>query len=111
MPDTVDFADGPRLNGPLVGQDQDDDEAREEYARHARRAHYEQEDRYRTRVREAVSTAFRQAEEHPENSWLTGPPRPVRVDDPDKPLLLEAATAESYLALEPTDPVLSTARR
>ncbi|WP_405716339.1 hypothetical protein OG264_38550 (plasmid) [Streptomyces xanthophaeus] len=111
MPDTVDLTDGPRLNGPLVDQNQDDDEVREQYARRARQAHYEQEQRYRTRVREAVSTAFRQAEEHPEGSLLTGPPLPVRVDNPDKPLLLEAATAESYLALEPTDPVLSAAGR
>lgn len=111
MPDTVAFADGPRLNDPGFGQDQDDDEARERYARRARQAHYEQEQRYRMRVREAVSTAFRLAEEHPEDSWLTGPLLPVRVDDPDKPLLLEAAMAESYLALEPTDPVLSTAGR
>ncbi|MGW7138971.1 hypothetical protein, partial [Streptomyces xanthophaeus] len=111
MPDTVDLTDGPRLNGPLVDQNQDDDEVREQYARRARQAHYEQEQRYRTRVREAVSSAFRQAEEHPEGSWLTGSPLPVRVDNPDKPLLLEAATAESYLALEPTDPVLSAAGR
>ncbi|MEV5898420.1 hypothetical protein [Streptomyces sp. NPDC052127] len=36
MPDTVTFADGPRLNDPGFGQDQDDDEAREQYARRAR---------------------------------------------------------------------------
>ncbi|WP_328733826.1 hypothetical protein [Streptomyces bobili] len=58
-----------------------------------------------------MSTAFRLADEHPEDSSLTGPLLPVRVDDPDKPLLLEAATPESYLTLEPTDPVLSTAGR
>ncbi|MEU0896762.1 hypothetical protein [Streptomyces massasporeus] len=111
MPDTVAFAHGPRLNDPGFGQDQEDDEAREQYARRARQAHYEQEQRYRTRVREAVRTAFRLAEEHTEDSSLTGPLLPLRVDDPDKPLLLEAATPESYLALEPTDPVLSTAGR
>ncbi|MFG3266254.1 MULTISPECIES: hypothetical protein [Streptomyces] len=107
------FADGPRLNDPGFGQDQDnDDAAREQYARRARQAHYEQEQRYRTRVHVAVSTAFRLADEHPEDSSLTGPLLPVRVkNDPDKPLLLEAATPESYLTLEPTDPVLSTAGR
>ncbi|MFF7113497.1 hypothetical protein ACFY91_14485 [Streptomyces albogriseolus] len=111
LPDTVAFAGGPRLNDPSFGQDQEDDEVREQYGRRARQAHYEQEQRYRTRVREAVSTAFRLTEKHQEDSSLTGQLLPVRVDDPDKPLLLEAATAESYLALEPTDPVLSTAGR
>ncbi|MFG2439676.1 hypothetical protein [Streptomyces sp. NPDC048508] len=110
MPDTVGF-DGLRLDDPGFGGDPEDDEFRELYARRARQAHYEQEQRYRTRVREAVSTAFRLTEEHPEDSYLTGPVLPVRVDDPDEPLLLEAATAEAYLALELTDPVLSTSGR
>ncbi|MGW6418378.1 gamma-glutamyltransferase [Streptomyces sp. NPDC055055] len=108
MPDTMAFAGIPHLNDSGFGQAQDYDEAREQYARQARQAHYEQEQRYQTRVREAVTTAFRRAQTHPEESRLTDTPLPVRVDNPDKPLLLEAATAESYLALEPTDPVLST---
>jgi hypothetical protein len=109
MPNTAVSAGVPRLDHPGFGQDQDDD-AREQYARRARQAQYEQEQLDQTRVREAVDTAFWQAEEHPEDSRLTGP-LPVRVDDPDKPMLLEAVTAESYLALEPADPLLSTAGR
>lgn len=78
MPDTLAFADGPRLNDPGFGQDQDDDEAREQYARRARQAHYEQEQRYRTRVREAVRTL-----RNPEDSWLTGcPAQSVRPSVP-----------------------------
>lgn len=78
MPDTLAFADGPRLNDPGFGQDQDDDEAREHYARRAPQAHYEQEQRYRTRVREAVRTLRNQ-----EDSWLTGcPAQSVRPSVP-----------------------------
>ncbi|MFJ3205077.1 hypothetical protein [Streptomyces sp. NPDC086989] len=103
IPDTGDAVSGP--------WPRDHDDAREQHARRTRESYYEREEQYRAFVREEVIRGFREAEDAPSGGSFTGEPLPVALDDPRESGLLEAATAETYMAVEPTDPVLSTIGR
>ncbi|MFJ6620713.1 hypothetical protein ACIQOW_24450 [Kitasatospora sp. NPDC091335] len=91
---------------PLAGLDEDD--RREERSRRARRTFYDREHELLPRTKRDMADAYGEAERAPEGPVGTGfrpePPDPVRE-------LLEARTAETYLAIEPTDPVLAPYRR
>jgi hypothetical protein len=87
-----------------------DDEEREEYSRAIRRAYYEREEERGPRLRADIRDGFAQAD-----AWFWGdllPERQVEVfmEDPEGSGLLEGTTAETYLAIEHTAPVLANAR-
>lgn len=87
-----------------------EDEQREEYSRDSRRAYYEQEEERGPRLRADVRRAFAQAEAQSWGELLPGRDARVSLEDPEASGLLEATTAETYLATAFTEPVLTSYR-
>ncbi|MFG2260267.1 hypothetical protein [Streptomyces mirabilis] len=79
------------------------DEEREEMSRKARRTFYEREDERLVTVRREMANAYR-TQEVPAG-LLRG--APLVVEGPEaRGGVLEARTAETYMAVEPTDPIM-----
>ncbi|QNP65415.1 hypothetical protein IAG43_22455 [Streptomyces genisteinicus] len=87
-----------------------DDEEREEYSRATRRAYYEQEEERGFRLRAEVRRGFAQADERSWSDLLMRRQVEVSLEDSEESGLLEGTTAETYLAIEHSDPVLASAR-
>lgn len=87
-----------------------DDEEREEYSRATRRAYYEQEEERGPRLRADIRHGFAQADARPWSDLLSGRQVEVSLEDSEESGLLEGTTAETYLAIEHTEPVLANAR-
>lgn len=87
-----------------------DDEEREEFSRVTRRAYYEQEEERGPRLRADVRHGFAQADEWSWSDLLPGRQVEVSLEDSEASQLLEGTTAETYLAIEHTEPVLANAR-
>ncbi|MFE3860301.1 hypothetical protein ACFXPT_07680 [Streptomyces goshikiensis] len=86
-----------------------DDEERE-YSRATRRAYYEQEEERGPRLRAYVRHGFAQADERSWSDLLSGRQVEVSLKDSEESGLLEGMTAETYLAIEDSEPVLASAR-
>ncbi|WP_225448280.1 hypothetical protein [Streptacidiphilus sp. P02-A3a] len=85
-----------------------DDEEREEMSREARRTFYEREDERLVTAKREMARAY--ATQEVPAGLLRG--APVVVERPEaRGGLLEARTAETYVAVESTDPILSGRRR
>ncbi|MFF6834665.1 hypothetical protein ACFY84_22745 [Streptomyces sp. NPDC012438] len=87
-----------------------DDEEREEYSRATRRAYYAQEEERGFRLRADVRHGFAQADARSWSDLLSGRQVEVSLEDSEESGLLEGTTAETYLAIEHSEPVLASAR-
>lgn len=83
-----------------------EDEVREEMSREARRTYYEREDERLAAARREMARAY--ATQEVPTGLLRG--ARLAVERPEAGGLLEARTAETYVAVEPADPILSGRR-
>ena len=84
-----------------------EDEEREEMSREARRTFYEREDERLVAVKREMARAYA-TQEVPAGLWRGAS---MEVEQPEaRGELLEARTAETYVAVESTDPILSGRR-
>ncbi|MFJ5845431.1 gamma-glutamyltransferase [Streptomyces sp. NPDC092903] len=88
-----------------------DDEEREEHSRATRRAYYEQEEERGPHLRARIHREFVQADAQSWSDLLSGRHVEVPLGDPEEGGLLEGTTAETYLAIERTEPVLGNSER
>ncbi len=99
-------ADEPLFPADSLLRRQGEDEEREAMSREARRTFYEREEERLETAKREMARAYATQEVPPE--WLRAYPR---VELPEsRGGLLEARTAETYVAVEPTDPVLARGR-
>lgn len=88
----------------------DDDAEREAYSRAARSAYYEQEEERGPRLRAEVRRGFARADAQAWGDLLHGREVRLALEDPEESEILEGTTAETYLAIDGTEPVLATGR-